>query len=221
LAAPIFPEATRREARQRFAQPLDALLSLAAVRSGAARWQHSWSGPARLVDHHGVELDLTGIAELAADPATVDEARRRLAEQGIDVSAAKHVEQRASAERAGILGGIVNLVVGKQRTDVLILSNGLMLLPGVPRLKMSGAKRRLAEWIELGDPRYPAAEEGSRFVAYEEIATVELARKFPVKYELTLHGGEQLVLRWGTESEELGDSSTLLARALASASTAA
>lgn len=217
IAAAVFPQATsRQEGRKLFVEPLAALFALAAIRSGAARWQHSWTGPARLVGSNGAALNLTGAAELAVDPATVHEAGRQLAWYGIDPAAARHIEQRATARGAEIYGGIVNLVVGKQRTDVLILSNGLLLVPGVPRLKSRTAKRRLAGWIESSDPGELAAAEGNRFIAYENIAAAPRTRAFPVRYELILHSGEKLPIRWGLESEELADGSTLLAKALQS-----
>lgn len=214
IATAIFPQATRREARKMVAEPVAALLSLAAIRSNAARWQHSWTGPARLVDTDGTDLDLSAIAELAVDPATLEQARHLLNGRGIDVTAGRHVEQRATARRAEILGGIVNMVVGGDRTDVLVLSHGLLLVPGVPRLKMRTAPRRMRQWIESGDPRQLAETAGNRFIPYEEIVAAPLTRRFPVKYELTLHGGEKLEIRWGAESEERADGSDLLAQAL-------
>ncbi|HEX7745533.1 MAG TPA: M48 family metallopeptidase [Micromonosporaceae bacterium] len=217
IATAVFPGSTsRQEARKLFVEPLAALLALAAIRSGVARWQHSWTGPVRLVGPDGNALNLTGVAELATDPATAQEAGRQLAWYRIDPAAARHVEQRATARRAEIYGGIVNMVVGKQRRDVLILSHGLLLVPGVPRLKARTAKRRMAEWIDSGDPRELATADGNRFIAYEDIAAARLARKFPAKYELTLHSGEKLAIRWSFETEELADGSGLLAKALLS-----
>jgi Zn-dependent protease with chaperone function len=218
IAAPIFPQATRREARKLFAEPLEALLSLAAVRAGAARWQHSWTASPRLVGPDGDQLDLSDLAALAVDPETIDEARRQLIQRGIDVAVAKHVEQQATARRAEVYGGIVNLVSAKQRTDVLILRHGLLLVPGVTRLKMKTAQQRMARWIQSGEFRQLAETEGNRFIPYEDIVAATQTRQFPVKFELTLHGGEKLEIRWGTESEEAVDGSTqLLATSLLAA----
>jgi Zn-dependent protease with chaperone function len=215
VAAAVFPQASNpREARKLFVEPLAALFSLAAIRSGIARWQHSWTGPARLIAPDGSTLDLTGIAERAVDPATVHEAARQLAWYGIDVAAARHVEQQASAKRAEILAGVVNMVVGRRRTDVLVLSHGLLLVPGVPRLKARTAKRRMAEWIESGDSQELAAAQGNRFIAYEDIKAAPRVRRFPPKYELTLHNGEKLVIRWGAETEEVADGVAVLVQAL-------
>ncbi len=217
MAAPVFLQATRREARKLFAEPLTALFNLAAVRSGVARWQHSWTGPIRLVGPDGAELNLSDLAELALDPATIDAARDQLAQRGVDVAAAKHVEQQATARRAEIYAGIVNMMVDKERTDVLILSHGLLLVPGVARLKMKTAPRRMAQWIDSGNPEELAVLDGNRFVPYEEMVAARQTRKFPFKYELTLHSGEELHLRWGAESEEVADGSAVLAKALLAA----
>lgn len=217
LAAPIFPQATRREARKMFIEPLATLLSLAAVRSGAARWQHSWSGPIQLVGPDGTALDLRDLAERALDPATAQQARGELAQRGIDVATARLVQPRMTADRATVYGGVVNMVVARRRIDVLVLSHGLLLVPGVARLKARTAKPRMARWIESGDPREGIATEGARFIPYEEIVAAPLRRRFPVRYELTLRDGERLDIRWGAESEELADGSALLGKALRAA----
>lgn len=170
------------------------------------------------VPHVGVVLDLIEAGRLDEMAAPVfPEARHRLAQRGINVASAQHVQQRATADKAEIYGGIMNMVVDKERTDVLILSHGLLLVPGVPRLKMRTAKRRIGGWIESGDPRVLAADPANRFIPYEEIVAAPVTRKFPVKYEVRLHNGQQLEIRWGGETEEVGNSSELLGRALASA----
>lgn len=106
------------------------------------------------------------------------------------------------------------MVVNGDRTDVLVLSHGLLLVPGVPRLKMRTASRRIREWIESGDAQELAETEGNRFIPYEEIAAASRTRRFPVKYELTLHSGEKLEIRWGAESEEEADGIRKLTQAL-------
>ncbi|MFC7548514.1 M48 family metallopeptidase [Plantactinospora sp. GCM10030261] len=217
LARPVFPQATREEAGKLFAEPLAALLSLAALRSSAAYWQPSWSGPIRLLGRDGADLDLTGTATLALDPVTQPEARRRLAALGIDPTAARHVQQRVGTEKSEVHGAVVTMIVGGKRTDVLILSHGLLLIPGIARYKTGMAKRRVAKLIESGQWRQQLTAEGSRFIPYEEIVAAPLVRKFPPKYELTLHGGERLEIRWGGQTDQLGDSGTLLAQALAPA----
>ena len=153
LAAPILPDATRREARKRFADPLATLLALAAVRSGAARWQHSWTGPAALLGVDGSPLDLADVAGLACDPGTLPAARQRLLDRGIDVTAAKHVRRRVGTERAAILAGITTAIVDGKRADLLILSHGLLLMPGMPRYKTGMARYRMRRWLAGGTRR--------------------------------------------------------------------
>ncbi|MFE6971678.1 M48 family metallopeptidase [Isoptericola sp. NPDC057653] len=81
---------------------LRSLLALgvqeAAVRSGAAAWQGSWSAPAELVgrDAKGEVLDVERVVALAVDPATVDDARAALAAAGVDLAR----EARAAAAPA-------------------------------------------------------------------------------------------------------------------------
>jgi Zn-dependent protease with chaperone function len=214
MAEPIFPDATAREARKLFVRSLTQLFALAALRSGAARWQHSWTGPIRLIGADGGDLHLSDVATIAVDPTTVDAARAELARRGVDVTAARHVEQRATAGRSIIYGGFVNIVVDKRRVDLLVLDNGLLIVPGVPRLKMSTARRRAIRWIETGDPQPVLALEGTGFVPYEEIVRARQTRRVPVRYEVTLHGGALLDIRWGGETEQLADGKALLAKAL-------
>ncbi|MFC0553631.1 hypothetical protein ACFFHJ_22300 [Planotetraspora thailandica] len=181
-----------------------------------ASWRHSWTEPAALVGVDGAPLELTDLAEMAVDPATLDQARAELARSGVDVTAGRHVQQRATADHAEIYAGIVNLMVAKRRTDLLVLSNGLLLVPGVPRLKMRTSLRRMAQRIESGDAQALATTDGNRFIPYEEIVAAERLRRFPVKYGLTLHSGEKVELRRGGESEDVADGQQVLERALQS-----
>jgi Zn-dependent protease with chaperone function len=70
-AESLFPDATRREVPKRFADTMGMLIALAAVRSNVAYWQHSWTGPARLVGRDGQPLPTTEIAARAVSPQTV------------------------------------------------------------------------------------------------------------------------------------------------------
>lgn len=211
LAAPLLPEATRREARTRFAEPLAVLLALAAVRSGAARWRHSWTAPPQLVGTDGDPLDLSGLAALACDPATLPTARQRLHERGIDVTAARHVRRRVGPEHAGILAGITTAIVDGARADLLILTNGLLLLPGMPRYKTGMARYRMRRWLREGDPAQLAATPGGRFIPYEEIALAVRTTKLRFRWQLTLHDGTALEVRTGAQSEEHADAYTVFA----------
>ncbi|GAB3824656.1 hypothetical protein [Dactylosporangium cerinum] len=219
LAALILPDATRREARKRFADPLGTLLALAAVRSGVARWQHSWTGPTTLLGRDGAPLDLSDLAGLACDPATLPLARQRLRDRGIDVTAAKHVRRRVGTEHATILAGITTAIVDGKRADLLILSHGLLLMPGMPRYKTGMARYRMRRWLSEGDARELAATPGSRFIPYEEIATAVRTTKLRFRWELTLHDGTVVELRNGGQSEEHADAETVFTQAMHAATT--
>ncbi|GAB3159021.1 hypothetical protein GCM10027290_63230 [Micromonospora sonneratiae] len=216
IAPTLYPDATKREARKKFAEPLSALLTLAALRCGAARWQHSWSVPARLVDRDGTEFDVTELAELALDPQTVQKARAELAERGIEVAAATHVQQRVTTDKATVYAGIANAKVDNQAMDVAVLSHGLLLLPDLGRLKKNQGVARMKNLVESGDPAMVAGTEGARFIPYEEITGMEHKSGFTVRYRIALHSGETLELTWGVQSEEVNDGGKVLEKALRS-----
>jgi Zn-dependent protease with chaperone function len=217
IAAPVFPGVPKAEARKRFAEPLAMMLSLAAVRSGAARWRHPWSGPSQLLAKDGAELDLAEIAELATDPATLPGARQRLAGLGIDAKAAKHVQQVVNAKRARIYGGIHLMKIDGRRADLLILSHGLLIMPPVSRIRTRLAWFRMNKWIQEGSAQALAATPGSWFIPYEEIAGAQRTGRLRFRWRLTLHDGSEVELRKTMESDGHGDSETMFVRAILSA----
>ncbi|MGA3564363.1 M48 family metallopeptidase [Melissospora conviva] len=216
IAVPLFPDATKREARQHFARPLSSLLTLAALRCGAARWQHSWSDPARLVARDGADFDITDLVQFALESETVREARAGLAERGIEVEAATHVQQKVTADKATVYAGITNAKVNGEATDVAVLSHGLLLLPDLGRLKKQQGIKRMKALVESGDPAEVRGTDGLRFIPYEEMTGMEQKTGFTMRYTITLHGGETLDLTWGVQSEEVADGYKVLEKALQS-----
>ncbi len=180
------------------AEALRILIELAAVRSGVAVWRHSWSGPATLVGVDGAPFDAASIVQLAVAPATVDAARQRLAELGIDVAKASVVQASATAKGADVIGGLANMKVDGQPRDVLILDNGLIIIP-CPKSADHG-KRRLVEVLSSA----PIEELAKRnqFIAYEDVTAVNVQKRVPIKLEVTLHGGRTLAMQetWSGES---------------------
>ncbi|MEU7801976.1 M48 family metallopeptidase [Micromonospora arborensis] len=199
FAEQFFSDATRKEASVRFAGPMETLLDNAAVRSGQAHWQLSWSGPAQLVGPDGQPWDLAEIAKLAVAPQTLDVALARLAELGIDPSGATVVEDRVSGRDADLIGGLANIKVDGREHDVLILDRGLVFIvdPG----KASQGEKRLQAMVGS----VPIAELATRhtFLPYEEIVSVSVIREVPLKAELTLHGGRVVALQELMASEFL------------------
>ncbi|WP_229400710.1 M48 family metallopeptidase [Micromonospora okii] len=200
FAEQFFPDSSREEAGARFAGPMRTLLVNAAVRAGRAHWQLSWSAPARLVGPDGEPCDLSDVAKLAVDPQTLDEALARLAESGVDPSAATVVQRRVSGRDADFVGALANIKIDGAEHDVLVLDRGLVLIadPG----KASKGEERLRAL--LGST--PVAELATRhtFVPYEEITSVAVRREVPLKAELTLHGGRTMAMQELYSSELLG-----------------
>ncbi|MEU0152753.1 M48 family metallopeptidase [Micromonospora fulviviridis] len=199
FAEQFFSGATRKEAASAFAGPMETLLDNAAVRSRRARWQLSWSGPARLVGPAGEPLDLAGIAKLAVAPETLDEALARLAELGVDAAHATVVQARASARNADLIGGLANIKVDGREHDILVLDNGLVLIPDPG--KSSEGEKRLTALVGA----VPVADLAARhpYLPYEEITSVEVKREVPLKATLTLFDGRTVSVQELMASEFL------------------
>jgi hypothetical protein len=146
----VFAGLPPAETTERITDLIALLLALAALRSGAARWRHSWSGTAELVAIDGGYLDLAQPAMLGADPATVDQARARLSDLGIDLTAAARPDPARPPARVPVHGGVVNVLADGARTDVLVLETGLLLIPSLPRSRNGDARRRLARLAAAG-----------------------------------------------------------------------
>ncbi|GAA2517369.1 hypothetical protein Ahu01nite_084210 [Winogradskya humida] len=196
IAESVFAGLTPDETTLRVNELVNLLIALAALRSGAARWRHSWTGTAELVSVDGSHLDLGALAALAIDPATVGSARERLTQLGIDVSAGPSAD--ALPARPEVVGGVVNLVVDGSRTDVLIVDTGLLLVPGLPRSQNGSAKRRLAR-IAAEDPA--RRESDTRFVAYADVVNATQVKRR--SWALNLRDGAALNVRSALDSDEL------------------
>jgi Zn-dependent protease with chaperone function len=180
------PEVTVRE----FVEPLTLVLRVAAIRCGAAYLTLDWAGAPVLTSRTGALIDLREVARLALDPATVALARARLTELGIDTRAAIQVDTVATASGGEIVDGYANVKIDGEPHDLLILDNGLILVP-CPK-KTDGGKSRMIALIQSG----PVAElaRHNRFLSYEEIARADLTRRVPMRYRITLHNGQQVNL---------------------------
>ena len=197
IAEPFYPDDAPDEAGQHFAEVLELLMRLAAARSGVARYQHSWSGPAQFVAVHGHPLPLDEIAKLAVSPDGLDEARRRLKELGIDITTARLVERTESAVGAGVIAALANVKADGVEYDLLVLNKGLLFV-GEPGSADEG-KQRLHELLAST----PVVELAERhwFLPYEEIQSAVITKQIPTRATLTLHDGRQIELkeRWDSE----------------------
>jgi Zn-dependent protease with chaperone function len=198
-AEAIFADVPADETAARIGELVTLLLALAALRSGVARWRHSWTGTAELVTPDGGHLDLGGLAALAADPATVATARERLTELGVDLG----VITPEGQARADVVSGVVNLVVDGSRTDLLIVDTGLFLVPGLPRSQNGSAKLRLARFAAADVQQRDTTAPGSRFVPYADLAGATQIRRTPKAWDLSLRDGGTLSVRTALDSDEL------------------
>jgi hypothetical protein len=199
----VFPGQPAEATTERVGDLLTLLLALAALRSGAARWRHSWTGTAELVAADGSPLDLGEIVALAGSRDTVGAARGQAAALGIDLAAAGQVGTARTAAHAEVVGGLVNLVVDGSRTDLLIVDTGLFLVPGLPRSQNGSAKRRLAHFASADEPERQTTVPGSRFVPYEDVAGAAQVRRTPKAWDFRLRDGGTLTLRTALDSDEL------------------
>ncbi|BCJ44781.1 hypothetical protein GCM10010168_15940 [Actinoplanes ianthinogenes] len=215
-AATIFPGLTPEETADRIVDLLSLMLALAALRSGVARWRHSWTGTAELVAADGAHLNLTDVAAAAADPEQAEAVRAYLDRIGVDLAASGGDRPAA---RAQVLGGLINLSADGERTDLLVTDLGLLLVPGLSRGKGVEAKRRLHQIAAGGVPVSGEATaaagtatavatleppgDGRRFVPFAEVATVTSLPGRRRGWVIGLHGGGELTLRPSLDTDEL------------------
>jgi hypothetical protein len=222
IAETVFDELPAEETTARIAELIALLLALAALHGGVARWRHSWLGTAEVIATDGAPLDLTGVAELATDPATVAEARERITAMGIDPAVIAPVGAGRPVARVPVIGGVVNVLVDGVRSDLLIVETGLVLVPGLPRSRNGEAKRRLSRLatdgvLADGTPAVsePAVSAGSRFVPFTDLAGASANRNGRRSWEMSLRDGGTINVRTALDSDELPGGWTALDDAVA------
>ncbi|HZM81730.1 MAG TPA: M48 family metallopeptidase [Candidatus Limnocylindrales bacterium] len=185
------PDATGKAAAVKFAEPLELLLRLAAVRSGMAFWRHSWTQGPELTDRHGQPLDLEEVAKLAVGPGTLPQARARLAELGVVVESAAVQEQAATTRGSNVIAGMANTKVDGADADLLVLDDGLIVVPGGGKTD-EGRNRMITV---LQQTPVDKLSQFYRFIPYEEIKSVTIAKKVPLRAQVHLHNGQSVELR--------------------------
>ncbi|GIF09243.1 M48 family metallopeptidase [Actinoplanes siamensis] len=225
-AATIFPGLSPEETADRIVDLLSLMLALAALRSGVARWRHSWTGTAELVARDGNHLNLTDVAAAAADPEQAEAVRAYLDRIGVDLAAPGGAR---AAARAQALGGLINLSADGERTDLLVTDLGFLLVPGLSRGRGPEARRRLNEIAAGGVPVGPAPEDavpgsagpesavgeksavatmeapadGRRFVPFADVAGVTAMPGRRRGWVIDLRDGGRLTLRPSLDTDEL------------------
>ncbi|HET9656302.1 MAG TPA: M48 family metallopeptidase [Kineosporiaceae bacterium] len=206
LARDLFPQPAEGPAEV-LAEPVELLLCVAAVQAGLAHWQHSWSGPAELVRADGTALDFAEVAALLVRPESLDAGLARLAAAGIDLQQGRQAQSGVSVRGAEVIGGLSGAKVDGEARDVLILTNGLVLVPcpkgGDPRRRLTG----LAET----EPAELVARYG--LLPFEEVTQARLLKRTPVGVELHLHDGRTVTVQETWSGARLTkDSDALLAQ---------
>ncbi|UWP83249.1 M48 family metallopeptidase [Dactylosporangium fulvum] len=207
LARAVAPHADADELLPALAAEIGGAVAIAARAEGIGSWRHSWSSGADFAKADGSPIPIGEVARLAVDPATVAEARQRLAGLGINVAAVRQQSAGATATGAEVLGGIANMKSGKQHFDVFILSNGLLLVPG-PK-KTDDGKQRLITVLRSAPVEELARQH--RFLAFEDIAAATILKLVPVRVAITLHSGETVELHqpWTGEALDKNDDDLL------------
>lgn len=182
---------------------VEAVLTASAVQAGVGRWQHSWSGPATLVGPDGAPLALDALAADVVRTRAGAEVRDRVAALGIDAERAGQVEATATAHGATVLGGLANLDVNGGQHDVVVLDNGLLLVP-CPK-KTEGGKNRMLTLLDSA----PVVELARRhqFMPFEEVRTAAVLRTTPVRVTFTLHDGSTVALKEKWTGDRLANDS--------------
>ena len=208
VAAEFIPNATKRESAERFLPLMRLLLRVAAVRSNAARWQHSWSGSPTLVRADGQPLDVDDVSALAVSAPTLDAARRQLAAMGIDVAAAVQVDRVATVHGGEVIDALANVTFNGSPHDLVILDNGLILTP-CPK-STDGGKQRLGAFISSA----PVTElaKNNHFVPAEEIASAKIVKESPIRVELTMRDGTTLAIHEAWTGDRLTKQSATVLR---------
>lgn len=142
-------------------------------------------------------LDLSELAALAVAPDMVGKARARLAAAGIDANTSVVVETQATAYGGEILSGIATVKVNGSPHDIVILDNGLILIPGLK--KTGDGKARLLAAARSAPPIELA--KANTFIGLEDVDRVVISRRSPVRAEVVCKDGRtfDIAEAWGSD----------------------
>jgi Zn-dependent protease with chaperone function len=200
---------------------VDALTSAIAAalgQAGAARWQHSWSGPPVLLSAGrgfgvgGPSRDPVDVRDLALRavagepaPAEVAKVRAELVSRGVDLEAATAEPTAVPGAGADPLAGIANAVVDGRRQDLVVTSQGLVIFPS-RRWRRPGAGRRRMQAL-LTDVPVPALATmpGHRYLPFEDLAAGTVLRRSPASFEFGMRSGGRLKIGSSRRSREVGE----------------
>lgn len=167
-----------------------------------------------LVGGAGEPVDTWDLATRAVS-GEATKVRDELLTAGVDLAGMTAERATAPATGAEALAGITNAVVNRERRDVIVTNVGLAIIPTLPWLRQNTVQQRMRKLLTEVPVATLASEPGHRFIAYEEIATAAVARRFPATFDFVLRSGERLRIRFGRKSDEVGEGWQALAQATA------
>jgi hypothetical protein len=189
LIRSVYGSDVERPREELASEAFATVVRAAVVKSGAARWRLSWSGPFEFVTPNGEPFDADSLAALLADEKTAPEAAARLTALGVDLASVGETPTKPGAEFGAVVGGISDMLGDGASFDVLVLEHGL-LLAGHPAANGSWAS--LDDLINHGSVAELAARH--RFVPYAAMATAKVSGRFTHKARITLNDGATLAL---------------------------
>lgn len=197
---------------------ITAMVTVAAIKSGAVRVEHRWDGPARLVARDGSEFDPGEVVRPLWEDASGGGAarvREALRRYGIDMRNATPQRLRHDGRNADVVGALANVKVDGAETDLILTDQGLVLVPAPKRSSDKGEERVVA-LLRQRPVRELVADPANRWIPYEEINVAEVHKQVPVQASLRLHGGGVVQLKESWTGEQIGRSRDVLLEVLAS-----
>ncbi|QSB14865.1 M48 family metallopeptidase [Natronosporangium hydrolyticum] len=207
LAATLLPGSVLADpnaATEAVADSVASAIAAALVRSGAARWQHSWSAGPALVGVTGEPIDQWQLA-VAAVNGDAAKVRQELASRGVDPTTIRAAQTTVPVDRASAYAGITNAVIDGSRRDLIITSAGLIIVPTLSSWRQGQLQQRMRQLLTGSTVAELVAMPGHQFVPYEEITSAAMVKKLPATFEYVTIAGRRLTIRGGRRSEEVGD----------------
>jgi Zn-dependent protease with chaperone function len=193
-----------------------AIITVAAIRSGAVRVEHRWDAPARMLTRDGSEFDASQILEPLVDgsPADAAKVRTMLRDLGVDLRQAAPQQLRQDGKRADAVAAMANLKVNGNEMDLILTDQGLVLVPA-PKRSSDKGEQRLGTLLQQQTPAELAGAPGSIWIPFEEIVSAEVRKEVPVQAVLQVHGGHTFELKETWSGEQIGKSRDTLLEVLA------
>lgn len=190
---------SRMEQRHAPEWGLSAMVTAAALRSGAGRIEHRFDGAPRLVFTDGSELDvdklLSPLLEGEDPSATVAGIRAKLLAHGIDPARARTGQLRFDGAFTEAIGAMPYVKVNGDWKDLVLTTGGIVVMPGPENRIQDLGKKRMAELIRTTRPQDLIADPRNLWIPYEEMASAIPRREITLWAEVRLYDGTTYELK--------------------------